>query len=193
MGGVVGPAGFVAAWVGAGVATRGYSPVHDAISELASVHAPTRTAMTAGLVCFGAAVPAYAAALRVSVPGRAWIAAATTGVATLGVAAFPLHHSPAIDTVHGACAAVGYASLALTPLLAARSLAGRWATASTAVGVLAGACLAATVLGPAHGFFQRAGLTIGDVWLAASAVALLRAGVVGRITDVGPNPSDLTV
>jgi hypothetical protein len=43
--------------------------------------------------------------------------------------------------------------------------------------VLSGACLAATVFGPAHGLFQRAGLTLGDLWLAATAVAI----IAGRI------------
>ena len=48
--------------------------------------------------------------------------AAMTGVATLAVAAAPLDHSDAIDTLHGACATFGYVTLAATPLLAARPL-----------------------------------------------------------------------
>jgi len=35
-------------------------------------------------------------------------------------------------------------------------------------------CLLATVAGPAHGLFQRLGLTIGDAWIVATAVALTR-------------------
>jgi hypothetical protein len=48
------------------------------------------------------------------------------------------------------------------------------AALSLAAGVIAGLSLAATALGPTHGLFQRLGLTIGDIWLAASAVAILR-------------------
>ena len=102
----------------------------------------------------------------------------STGIATLGVAAFPLDVSSTIDTVHGALATIGYATLAATPLLAARPLAESGhreaAALSLAAGVIAGLSLAATVLGPAHGLFQRIGLTTGDIWLAASAVAMFR-------------------
>jgi hypothetical membrane protein len=184
-GGVVGPAGFVAAWAGSGAVTQGYSPVRDAISRLAATGAPTRVPMTAGFVCFGLAVPAYASALRDRVPGRAWVAAATTGVATLGVAAFPLDRSATTDAIHGGFATVGYASLALTPVLAARSLEvsghRKSAAASAVAGMLCGAALAATVLGPAHGLFQRAGLTIGDLWLAVSALVILQGRWSGPV------------
>ena len=52
----------------------------------------------------------------------------------------------------------------------------RAAVASVATGAVAAACLAATVAGPAHGLFQRAGLTVVDVWLVLSASAM----VLGR-------------
>ena len=42
--------------------------------------------------------------------------------------------------------------------------------------VVAGVCLVATTLGPAHGAFQRLGLTAGDLWLVAGAVVLVRRG-----------------
>ena len=98
--GVVGPTGFVAAWATAGTLAKGYSPVQEAISHLAALRAPTRWLMTAGFVCFGVAVPVYSSALRNSLGGRAWLAAATTGVATLGAGAFPLDISPTTDRVH---------------------------------------------------------------------------------------------
>jgi hypothetical protein len=177
-GGVIGPAAFVTAWAACGAVKQGYSPVDDAISRLAAVGSTTRPFMTAGFVCFGVSVPIYASALRRAVDGPAWLAALSTGIATLGVAAFPLDVSSSIDTVHGALASIGYATLAATPLLAARPLAESGqreaATLSLAAGVIAGLSLAATVLGPAHGLFQRIGLTTGDVWLAASAIAILR-------------------
>lgn len=159
----------------------GYSPVEDAISRLAAIHAPTRWLMTAGFVCFGVAVPVYSVALREALGGRAWAAAMVTGLASLGVAAVPLDISKTTDLVHGGFASIGYASLALTPLLAARPLAARGyrraAAASRVVGALSAACLAATVFGSASGLFQRAGLTLGDLWLAGSAAAIITGWV----------------
>jgi hypothetical protein len=133
--------------------------------------------MTGGFVWFGVAVPVYSLALRDALEGRAWLAAMGTGLASLGVAAVPLDASRTADLVHGGFATVGYATLALVPLAAAGSLSARGyrraAAVSRLVGVLTAACLAATVIGPAHGLFQRAGLTLGDAWLAASAVAVI--------------------
>jgi hypothetical protein len=134
--------------------------------------------MTGGFVAFGIGVPLYGLALRDRLPGPAWASAVATGLATLGVAAFPLDRSSTLDLVHGAFASVGYATLAGVPLLAARPLrdegATRAATASVAVGVFSAACLLATLAGRRHGLFQRAGLTAGDVWIVASAVRLMR-------------------
>jgi hypothetical membrane protein len=180
LGGVIGPAAFVTAWaVGGAVASERYSPVEDAISRLAAVHAPTRPLMTAGFVAFGIGVPLYGVALRQRLPGRAWAAAVATGLATIGVAALPLDHSGSVDMAHGAFASVGYATLAAVPLLAAgplrRSGRRRAAGASVIAGVACGASLLATVAGPKHGLFQRAGLTVGDAWVLASAVWLLRS------------------
>jgi hypothetical protein len=177
-GGIAGPLGFVSAWATAGALTRGYSPVEDAVSRLAAVHAETRWLMTGGFAWFGVAVPVYSLALRDALGGRAWLAAMGTGLATLGVAAVPLDASHTTDLVHGGFATVGYATLALTPLAAAGSLSARGyqraAAVSRLVGVLTAACLTATLIGPAHGLFQRAGLTLGDAWLAASAIAVIR-------------------
>jgi hypothetical protein len=134
--------------------------------------------MTAGFIVFGVGVSAYAVALRDSLPGWSWITAAATGLATLGVAAAPLGRSSAGDTVHGVFAGAGYVTLALTPLLAARPLrrAGRPLLANLAVaaGSLAGISLLATTASDANGFFQRLGLTIGDVWIVVTAIEILR-------------------
>ncbi|MGI8661952.1 MAG: DUF998 domain-containing protein [Acidimicrobiales bacterium] len=178
VGGIVGPAGFVTAWTLSGLTTDGYSPIDGFISDLAALGAPSRAAMTTGFVCFGIAVPAYAFVLRDSLDGRAWIAAAATGLTTLGVASFPLEGSDLQSKGHALFAGLGYVTLALTPLLAARPLERlghrRAALASLAAGVVSGAALAATTLGPAHGALQRIGLTTTDVWIAATAVAILR-------------------
>lgn len=131
--------------------------------------------MSAGFVVFGLAVPAYGLALRRSLSGPAWTTAVATGLATLGAAAFPLD-GPAGDTPHAIAAGIGYATLAATPLLAARPLyrsgRTRWAAASVVAGVASGVCLAATVAGPATGLLQRSGLGIGDLWLAATGAAI---------------------
>ena len=116
-GGVIGPVAFVGAWSLSGLSARHYSAVHDAISRLAETGAPTRTAMTAGFVAFGVAVPVYGSALRSALDGWAWTTAIATGIATLGVAAVPLG-APTRDTVHGCLATAGYLTLAATPLLA---------------------------------------------------------------------------
>ncbi len=90
IGGFVGPAAFVGAWTAAGLRTRGYSPVTDAISDLAAIGASTRSLMTAGFVVDGIGLTAFGLSMRTAVEGRAWMAAVATGVATLGVAAAPL-------------------------------------------------------------------------------------------------------
>ena len=174
---MIGPTAFVGAWIVGGLIKKNYSPVEDAISRLAAVGSSTRPLMTCGFVCFGVAVPAYALALRRWIGGPSWMAAFGTGVATLGVAAVPLGMSSSGDLLHGGLATTGYITLTATPLLAARTLwhARRRTTArlSLAIGTGAGLCLAATVLGRHHGLWQRTGLSIGDSWLVASAVAML--------------------
>lgn len=177
LGGVVGPAAFVAAWSVLGARADGYSPTADAISQLAAAGAPTQGAMTAGFLVFGAGMPLFGAALRATLRGPAWAFATATGVATLGVAAIPLG-SPGRDTVHGAFAALGYVTLAAVPLAAAAPLAqeGRhaWARLSVVAGAASAVCLAASAAGPRHGIFQRLGLTVVDVWVVIRAVEILR-------------------
>jgi hypothetical membrane protein len=174
-GGVVGPVAFVGAWVLTGLATDGYSPVDDPISELAAVDAPYRWWMTAGFVIFTGGLVAYGCALRARRAGPAWIAAVVTGVATLGVAALPLDQSSAVDTAHGVAAGTGYIALGATALLSARVLARNgaiaWARFGAAIGVVTLTALALTLAGSANGFWQRLGLTTGDVWIVATALA----------------------
>ncbi len=185
-GGVVGPTAFVGAWALGGAVRHGYSPTQDAISRLAEVGASTRPLMTAGFIAFGIAVPTYATALRRHIDGPAWIAAAATGLATLGVAALPLGVSSAGDVRHGVAATVGYVTLAAAPLLATRPLRASQHPAAAAASALAGAVtalsLAATTLGTRHGLWQRVGLTTGDIWLAGSAIAILATGSLADAT-----------
>jgi hypothetical protein len=179
---VIGPAGFITAWAaGAAVTSMPYSSVDDAISRLAAVGADTRWLMTAGFVTFGLSLPAYAWALRSVVPGRAWMTAAATGLATLAVAATPLDRSDTVDRLHAVFAGLGYVTLAATPLLAARPLLAlghrRLAHAGLVAGTTSAVALVLTTTDLPTGLFQRAGLTVTDAWIAASALAMATGSI----------------
>lgn len=177
---VAGPAAFVTGWVVGGGRTPGYSPVHDAISRIAAVGAPERTTMTTAFVAYGASVLVGSTALRTSPLRRVWPLAAINGAATIAVAALPLERSSAMDVWHGVAAGTGYVSIAALQLASARPLRDgghrRAAVLATVGGAVTAASLAATTVSDANGFFQRLGLTVGDVWLVAAGLALFRAG-----------------
>ena len=178
---------FIGVWsIGAAVTNREYSSIDDAISRLAAVGADTRALMTAGFVAFGVALPVYSLALRRVVRGAAWLTAAATGVATLGVAALPLDRSATVDTWHGVLAGIGYVTLAATPLLAARPLWEQGHRLLGGLGVIAGAvagvALVLTTTSLPTGLFQRLGLTAGDIGIATSALAI----AAGQIRVVPP-------
>ena len=120
-GGVVGPAVFIADWAILGLTRPGYSPVGDAISRLAETGASTRPAMTSGFVAYGIGLIGYGLALRRAVPGPAWLFGVGTGVATFGVAAFPLG-TPTSGAIHAAFAVTGYAGLVAVPAAVAVTL-----------------------------------------------------------------------
>lgn len=167
----------MAAWAVGGSRLAGYSPIHDAISRIAAVRSPERALMTAGFVGYGVAVGVGAVALRRSALRASWPAVAVNAVATVAVAALPLDRSAAVDRWHGVAAAVGYASISIAPLVAAPPLrhAGhrRAAALSLVIGATSGACLALTVATESSGLFQRVGLTVGDVWLVTTGLALV--------------------
>ena len=176
VGGVIGPATFVGAWAISGASTEGFSSMQSAISDLAAVGAPTRIAMTTGFVVFGLGTIAFGLALHDVLEGPAGIAAIATGACTLGVAAAPLGGWTG-DGVHATFAGLGYATLVALPVLAAKPIARRgrpaWARASVAIGAVSAVSLLASTLGPAHGFWQRLGLTVGDVWIVTTAAAIV--------------------
>ena len=191
LGGLVGPAAFIGAWVIGGiVAGAPYSPADDAISRLAAAGAETRPLMTAGFVLFGLGLPAYGVALRRVLPGAAWATAVATGLATLGVAATPLDRSAFVDQLHGVFAGLGYLTLAATPLLAVRPLRARGhrllARLGLAAGVLSGTALLLTLTDGPTGAFQRLGLTVGDLWIMASAAAVVTGRLRRDLTATGP-------
>ena len=189
IGGLVGPAAFVGAWTAAGLRTRGYSPVSDAISDLAAIGASTRVLMTSGFVIDGIGLTAFGLAMRSTVDGPAWIAAVIAGVATLGVAAAPLGGGLG-DGAHAAMAGLAYASISAAPLLAAGPLRRRgrttWSRASVAAGAMSAAALLASTAGPAHGFWQRLGLTVGDAWIVGIAALI----IAGRLLGTEAAPAD---
>ncbi len=178
IGGIAGPAAFIGAWAVCGAATEGYSPVHDAISRLAAVEADTRGAMTLGFIAYAAGLVAYGRMTAEEIGRPAGIAAALSGIATLGVALTPLDVSESVDTLHGIAAGTGYVAVTLTALLAVRPMLGRQertlALAAAVAGVVAGTSLVLTTMSDANGLFQRLGLTVGDFWIMGSAVWVAR-------------------
>jgi hypothetical membrane protein len=179
-GGVVGPAAFVAAWAVLGSGREGYSPVVDAISQLAEVGAPTRPKMTTAMILDGVGITTYGISLFEDGSRIAANCAIVAGIATLGAGAFPLG-PPLSGRIHGVFAVVGYAGVVATPIAAAPGLwrQGRRRVAALAVltGAVSGALLFASLRGgPRRGLLQRAGLTVGDVWIAASAIERVRFG-----------------
>ncbi len=178
LGGVVGPAVFVAGWSVLGAATAGYSPVADPISRLAAIGADTRPAMTAAFLGYAIGVGAFASAVDRTGARPVAVAAAVNAAATLAVAATPLD-SAVGGIPHALAAGTGYLSLAAMPLLASPVLrrAGRRAAARASVvtGVVAAGALAASLaLDPTTGLWQRVGLTVGDAWIVVAALALHR-------------------
>jgi hypothetical protein len=133
--------------------------------------------MTVGLVVFGCSLIAFGFALRELLAGPAWIAAMVTGASTIAVAATPLGGWSG-DAVHAMFAGLGYASLVALPLLAAAPVAGggspRWARVSAATAAVSAVCVLASTFGPAHGLWQRLGLTVSDIWIVVTALGLLR-------------------
>jgi hypothetical protein len=181
VGGIVGPVGFVAAWVVAGAQLDTYSPVGDAISELARSGTSARDLMTLGFLAFAVGVGAAAIAIRGALPGPSWVALLGAATATAGVAATPLGSQ--LEPGHRWFAGVGYLALALAPALAVGPLRrmGRPLAAglATAIAITVGLSLLAGSAGDqTNGLLQRFGLTLGDCWIVWVSAATL-AGTVG--------------
>ena len=171
---MAGPVAFVTAWAALGARAAGYDPTRDAISRLAALGAPTRPAMTAGLVALGAGMALYGLAVR---PDPAWPLPVVNGAVTLAVAALPL--GGAYDNAHGVAAGLGYLTLAAVPVAVGRR------PRSVAFGVVSGVCLLLTVALDRDGLFQRVGLTVAQAWVAVSALALLRSPTRSSTTPRG--------
>lgn len=165
---------FVTAWAALGATTEGYDPIRDAISRLAALGAPTRPAMSAGLVALGAGMALYGVALR---PDPAWPLPVANGVTAVAVAGLALGGT--VDTAHGIAAALGYTTLAAIPIAVGRR------PLPAAIGVLSGACLLASLLVDQDGLFQRLGLTVAHAWIVVSAAGLLRGPTSPSTTPRG--------
>lgn len=187
VGAIAGPVAFVTAWAALGAGADAYDPTRDAISRLAALGAPTRPAMTAGLLALAAGMGLYGVALRLCPPfGRrprkAWLLPVANGVATLAVAALPL--GGRFDAAHGAAAALGYVTLAAVPAVVGRR------PLSVAIGLVSALCLVLTVLADDRdGLFQRLGLTVAQAWVVVSALALLRSPTPSSTTPPAPAPA----
>lgn len=168
---------FITAWLVSGARTKGYSPIRDHISDLAAVDAPTRPLMNAGFGVFTVALALAARPLGrlIGTPGS--VAMAANAALSAAVALAPLGVSASGDRRHQVAAGAGYLALAAlapasAPALAARSR--RLAAASVAVGTVSMACLGASLATKTHaGFWQRAGITVTDVWLIGLGVLAL--------------------
>jgi hypothetical membrane protein len=178
--GVAGPVAFVASWAAAGALSPGYSPLQEPISRLAAAEAPHRPLMNTGFLVFAAAMPVYALPLRSALAGRAWLAALAAGLGSAAIATTPLGFSDGLDAAHAAAAGSTYVAMAALPLVAGRAQAGaghrRAGRVSAVTGVMAGACLAASIVTEPVGLWQRTGLTLVDAWIVASALAILNDG-----------------
>ncbi|TAL20966.1 MAG: DUF998 domain-containing protein [Frankiales bacterium] len=193
--GIVAPLAFVGAWLVGGLVTDGYDPLADAISRLAREGAPTRALMTTGFVVFGLLLPMWAVRLGRELGSSAVRnAAVVAGLATLGVALLPLTREGGQpqDVGHAVAAGIGYAAMALTPLLAVGPLRrigqDRAAGTSLVVGALSALALVGTVLVVDRGGgLQRLGLTVVDLWHVAAATWVLRRRPAGstRAQDPG--------
>ena len=190
--GLVGPLVYVATWAVAGATRDGYSPLRDAISQLAEVGASTSIPMNTAFVIFGLTALPFAPAVTRTLPGAGpaltW-AIAVAGLGTIGAAVFPCTTgcpgpgASLTDTGHTVTATIGYAALALAPLLAGRAVRhqsgwGGYATASIVIGMVGSVGLvawAANAGGATHsGLLQRTFNTLLDAWWAGTAVVVLR-------------------
>lgn len=119
----VAPVALIGGWTLAASRRSDFDSTRDTISALAAVDAPQRWIMTAGLTVTGVCHLLTAAGLTPAQwPGRYLLAAA--GVASLGVAVFPLPSEHGSCAAHTISATSAFVALSLWPALAARASGG---------------------------------------------------------------------
>jgi hypothetical membrane protein len=171
-------------WAAAGQSPA-FDPIRSTISALAAQDADSRWVMTSALAVTGCCHVATAVALvPVRRLGRALLAAG--GVATVGVAVFPLPSATGTSPMHTVCAAAAFALLAGWPFASAASgpwADGAWATRRV-VRTTAGSVLVLLVLafvagqrasGDLTGLLERLAAGAQSAWPAAVAFSLAAA------------------
>ncbi len=176
------PVLLVGGWtLAASLRSDGYSAVRDTISALAQRGAPDRWVMTAAFGGLGVCHVVTAAALR-GASGAGRLVLAAGGVATVLVAAFPLHADGG-SSEHGIVATIAFVALAAWPALAWRRRARAWALrrgpALTATALLAAGTVwfAVELDGPRVGLAERVAAGTQAVW---PLVAVLSARAPAR-------------
>lgn len=173
---IVGPAAFISAWVAAGLATPGYSPARDHISDLAAIDAPARSVMNLGFAAFAVAVGAATMPARRIVGTPATVVLGLNVALTIGIMLAPLGRSADGNRAHAIVAGLGYLALAAAAPTAAPTLftrSRRLAMASIGVGVASVACLGLSFVRPESGFWQRAGITVTDAWMVGMGLLVV--------------------
>jgi hypothetical membrane protein len=205
---VVGTLLFALASIVAGALYPGYSPVREAVSQLAATTSPSAPIMIVGFFALGTAVIAAGVGMfRTLRPGAAARTAAVLTVIggpllfAIGLArqscsdftgacraaeeagTIPLHH-----VLHNLLSALLFLLLTIAVFLQARALhrtgARRLVLPAVAVGIVSSVTLVALVgasLGPAAGLVERAYLLVMFGWLAASEHLTRRAGMGARV------------
>ena len=113
------PVLFIGGTIVAGLATPGYDPVRQTISELAAGDAPARVFMTIIFVATGLShLVTIAFARGIGIPGR--IAYLGGALASLAVAVFPLPSAAGTSAAHNTAAIIGFVLLAAWPILGMR-------------------------------------------------------------------------
>jgi hypothetical membrane protein len=110
---------FIGGTVVAGLASPGYDPVRQTISELAAGDAPTRVFVTIIFVLTGLChLVTVTFARGIGIAGRITFLIGALG--SLGVAAFPLPSVAGRSATHNAFAIIGFVLLAAWPVLGMR-------------------------------------------------------------------------
>ena len=142
--------------------------------------------MTVGFAVYGASLPLFALASGRPLPPASRAMVAVTGLSTLVVAAFPV--SVRTGSVHAAAAGIGYVTLAAAAPLLHPDLRPRQASGPSRRLRLSRVCLRGaadgSVVAPATGLLQRAGLTVGDAWIAGHAIAATHRSAASGVPGI---------
>jgi Protein of unknown function (DUF998) len=185
--GLAGCAFLTAGWLTAGELTPHYSAIHQTISELARSGEPQHLLMTSAFIAFSLATVAFGSVFGKSLghPRYLSLSVLFIGLATLGIAAFPLsaRGGTAEDVVHELFAAAAYSGGACAPMIAGRALRQRGSSTAGKISLAVGASVAAlsvTLFSSYAGLFQRLGVTVVVCWIAAMSILLMRGALAGE-------------